>query len=213
MPNDDTEQDRLDLQHQIYRLCLDGWLYRSPIQSPQKVLDIGTGTGIWAIEFADEYPVAQVIGTDLSPIQPSYVPPNLSFYVDDFEQPWEFGAAATFDFIHWRSLCGSTAAWPKLYRQAMTNLKPGGWLEVQEYHTQVYGDDETFDRAPFTKLWLKLMNDASVEFGKKYDVADEHKGWMVDAGFVDVKEEVYKVSSWISIFTKCAFYRCFACQT
>jgi SAM-dependent methyltransferase len=193
MPNDEYEQDRLNLQHQIYRLCLDGWLYRSPIKNPKKVLDIGTGTGIWAIDFADEYPGAAVIGTDLSPIQPSYVPPNLSFYVDDFEQPWEFGDRASFDFIHWRSLCGSTSEWSKLYGQAMANLKPGGWLEVQEYHTWVYGDDETYERAPYTQHWLKLMNDASVEFGKKYDVADMHRGWMEEAGFVDVREEVYKV--------------------
>jgi SAM-dependent methyltransferase len=193
MPNDEFEQDRLNLQHQIYRLCLDGWLYRSPIKNPKKVLDIGTGTGIWAIDFADEYPGAMVIGTDLSPIQPSYVPPNLSFYVDDFEQRWEFGDGASFDFIHWRSLCGSTAEWSKLYGQAMANLKPGGWLEVQEYNTWVYGDDETYERAPWTQQWLKLMNDASVEFGKKYDVADMHRGWMEEAGFLDVREEVYKV--------------------
>jgi hypothetical protein len=35
----------------------------------ETVLDIGTGTGAWAIDFADEYPKAEVIGTDLSPIQ------------------------------------------------------------------------------------------------------------------------------------------------
>lgn len=40
-------------------------------------LDIGTGTGIWAIDFADEHPETTVIGTDLSPIQPD------SVYVDD----------------------------------------------------------------------------------------------------------------------------------
>lgn len=28
-------------------------------------------------DFADEYPEAEVIGTDISPIQPSWVPPNL----------------------------------------------------------------------------------------------------------------------------------------
>lgn len=33
------------------------------------VIDIGTGTGIWAIDFADEHPESEVIGTDLSPIQ------------------------------------------------------------------------------------------------------------------------------------------------
>jgi methylase of polypeptide subunit release factors len=34
------------------------------------VLDFATGTGMWAIDFADKYPAASVIGTDLSPIQP-----------------------------------------------------------------------------------------------------------------------------------------------
>jgi hypothetical protein len=31
------------------------------------------GTGIWAIDFADEFPDATVIGCDLSPIQPQWV--------------------------------------------------------------------------------------------------------------------------------------------
>lgn len=28
-------------------------------------------------DFADEYPNCEVIGTDLSPIQPTWIPPNL----------------------------------------------------------------------------------------------------------------------------------------
>lgn len=30
-----------------------GGLYRAPINEPRRVLDIGTGTGIWAIDFAE----------------------------------------------------------------------------------------------------------------------------------------------------------------
>lgn len=41
-----------DLQHHLYSLTLDGRLFLSPIeQNVRNVLDIGTGTGIWAIEF------------------------------------------------------------------------------------------------------------------------------------------------------------------
>lgn len=199
MPNDEFEQDRLDLQHHIYRLCLDGALYRTPLTDPQRVLDIGTGTGIWAIEFADEFPSAEVIGTDLSPIQPGFVPPNLKFYVDDFEMDWEFGGQK-FDYIHWRSLCGSTANWPKLYRQAWENLKPGCYLEVQEYNADVYGDDATFERAKWTREWCATLHYSSEQFGKAIDVAHFHKHWMQEAGFQDVREEVHKVSYRVPFF-------------
>ena len=61
---------------------LDGELFRAPISNaPGRVLDVGTGTGIWAMDFADEYPSAVVIGIDLSPIQPSWVPTNCKFLV------------------------------------------------------------------------------------------------------------------------------------
>ncbi|KAL1850094.1 hypothetical protein Plec18170_007192 [Paecilomyces lecythidis] len=54
VPNDEEEQDRMDLLHHIYRLLLKGELNLAPIGSdPQRVLDIGTGTGIWAIQFAE----------------------------------------------------------------------------------------------------------------------------------------------------------------
>lgn len=70
LPNDEREQDRLDLQHHSFRIMLNGKLGLAPIQSPNRVLDLATGTGIWAIEFAQENTESTVIGTDLSPIQP-----------------------------------------------------------------------------------------------------------------------------------------------
>lgn len=67
---------RLDLHHEIMRLAWQNDLFRAPITEPHRILDIGIGTGIWAIDMADKFPMANVIGTDLSPIQPSWVPPN-----------------------------------------------------------------------------------------------------------------------------------------
>merc|ERR1712098_644308 len=85
LPNDEREQDRLDLHHHIFRLTLGGPLIRAPIPpNPQRVVDLGTGTGIWAIDFADEYPSAVVIGNDLSPIQPTWVPANCKFVTESF---------------------------------------------------------------------------------------------------------------------------------
>lgn len=67
-------------------MTMDNKLHLAPLTNPQNVLDIATGTGIWAIEFgklvlfakiffssfiiAQQYPTATVLGTDLSPIQP-----------------------------------------------------------------------------------------------------------------------------------------------
>lgn len=44
---------------------------------------MATGVGDWAIEMGDLFPDSQVLGNDLSPIQPDMVPPNVSFFIDD----------------------------------------------------------------------------------------------------------------------------------
>ena len=65
---------------------LGGRLYFAPLTSsnpPRRVLDIATGTGTWAIEMSDEFPNAEIYGTDLSPVQPTFVPENVHFYIED----------------------------------------------------------------------------------------------------------------------------------
>jgi ubiquinone/menaquinone biosynthesis C-methylase UbiE len=69
-PNDDREQDRMDLvcflrgynsqsltklqHHHIYQIAAGGDLFRAPVDlSKARVLDIGTGTGIWALDVAE----------------------------------------------------------------------------------------------------------------------------------------------------------------
>ncbi|KXT17311.1 hypothetical protein AC579_562 [Pseudocercospora musae] len=54
---------------------LNGFSERVPVTSEMKnVLDVGTGTGIWAIEIAHAFPHLQVFGVDLSAIQPESRP-------------------------------------------------------------------------------------------------------------------------------------------
>ena len=49
-PNDEPEQEREDMKHaMIVNLC-SGRLHFAPLQHPQRILDVGTGTGIWAID-------------------------------------------------------------------------------------------------------------------------------------------------------------------
>lgn len=50
----------------------------------------------------DKYQGAEVLGLDLSPIQPSWVPANVTFLVDDVEAPWLNGD--DWDFVHLRNM-------------------------------------------------------------------------------------------------------------
>ena len=70
-------------------LLLDNKLYLAPIDEKcRNVIDLGCGTGIWSMDFADAHPSADVLGVDLSPIQPAWVPPNCRFIVDDCTIEW-----------------------------------------------------------------------------------------------------------------------------
>jgi trans-aconitate methyltransferase len=158
------------------------------------VLDFGTGTGVWAIDFAEEFPDAEVIGTDLSPIQPSWFPSNCRFEVDDAESEWLYGNQP-FDYIHGRGMTGGIGDWRKLVRQAYNNLQPGGWLELQEHETEIMSDDGTHLQAKNFMLWQHKLNEASRVFGKPFTDYHHHKQRMEEAGFVDVVDDAYKVCS------------------
>lgn len=85
-PNDVIEQERLGLQNEALKRLFGGRLFFAPLSQsnpPRCILDIATGTGDWAIDMGDFFPTSEVIATDLSPIQPEDVPPNVSFYVED----------------------------------------------------------------------------------------------------------------------------------
>ena len=193
-PNDVKEQEREDLKHHIFQLVLGGDLHLSPLSpNPQRILDIGTGTGIWAIDMADRYSSAEVCGIDLSPIQPGWVPPNCSFSVENAEDDWIYSSAQAFDFIHLRALAGSIKGWPKLYSQIFKHLKPGAWIESQENDSTCFSDDDSLSKAKDWANWMATVNEVAARFGKVLDVGPRQKQWMIDAGFVDVQERVFKV--------------------
>ncbi|KAG4026103.1 hypothetical protein MFRU_045g00480 [Monilinia fructicola] len=191
MPNDDDEQDRMDLLHHVFNLVLEGKLYLAPIENPQRVLDVGTGTGIWAIDFADQYPSSHVVGCDLSPIQPGWIPPNLEFEVDDVEDTWRY--SQKFDFIHIRSLGGSIASWPHLLDQAFNNLNEGGYIELVDFEYHGYSDDGTGDLAPSFQKWQAGLDEASKLFGRELNVAMKFKDWLNEAGFEAVVERHWRL--------------------
>ena len=64
VPNDEREQDRLDMQHALFRMALDDRLFIAPLvkEDTQHILDVGCGTGLWCIDVADDMPNTQLLG-------------------------------------------------------------------------------------------------------------------------------------------------------
>ncbi|KAF0331742.1 methyltransferase domain-containing protein [Colletotrichum asianum] len=194
IPNDETENDRLDLQHNLFLLTFDNTLGLAPPNDPGskvgRVLDVGTGTGIWAVDFGEDHENAEVLGMDLSPSMPEYVPPNVKFEIDDLEEEWTY--SRPFDYIHSRMMNSSIGDWKGYLKKAYDNLTPGGYVELQELDLFPRSDDGTLkDDDPLSKC-IKLMYEASVIFGRPYQEIPPLVRVMEDLGYVDVKLNIFK---------------------
>lgn len=66
------------------------------------IVDVGTGSGLWAIEVAEQYQNARVVGTDITPIQPSTeIPTNCEFRLESVLDGLKFRDGSV-DLLHSR---------------------------------------------------------------------------------------------------------------
>lgn len=135
-----------------------------------------------------------MIGTDISPNQPTWVPPNVRFELDDATQDWIY-AANDFDYIHMRYLLGSIPDWRRLLKQAFRCCKPGGYVESLEVSCIYESDDGSVKEGSPMDQWGKVYVEAGKKFGRPFDVVPA--GIVQDAfrhaGFVDIVEWEFKV--------------------
>ncbi|CAG8447952.1 4188_t:CDS:2 [Dentiscutata erythropus] len=125
LPNDDTEMDRLNLQHLMVR-----YMWQSNFSAPiehilskpgVKILDVG-------------YPLVEFVGLDISPLQSTQIKPkNFTFIKANVLEgiPFEDNY---FDFVFQRFLLGGykKEKWPSAINELVRVLKPGGFLELCE---------------------------------------------------------------------------------
>ena len=68
---------------------------------PMNILDVGTGSGAWCVEVANQFPKATVIGLDLSPIHRNDAPDNCHFVVGDLNEGLKHDTNSV-DIVHSR---------------------------------------------------------------------------------------------------------------
>ena len=207
LPNDEEEQERMDLQYHALRLAFSDKPFLAPLPSsesggggggggaeaPRAILDVGTGTGIWCVDVGDAYPDTEVIGTDLSPIQPAWVPTNVKFEVDDAEADWTF-PRDHFDLVHTRIMNGSLRNWPRFMEQSFRHLRPGGYVECQELSVDAMSDDGSLAPDSYVRQWCENQEKGFASIGSSLLMAGgQMKGWMEEAGFVNVVVREFKL--------------------
>ncbi|KAH8657880.1 S-adenosyl-L-methionine-dependent methyltransferase [Xylariales sp. PMI_506] len=183
LPNDGEEQDRLDMAHAFFTTLLNDRLYLAPIESPRKVIDIATGTGIWVNELSEMCPNALIYGTDLAQIQPFPRTPKVRFIQEDSEkQDW---LVSGFDLVHMRLIGPCFDDFQAVLGKAYANMLPGGWIELQDGTAKVNYLPGTTKRAPNLERFFCYVRENTTR-----QDASTFKERLLRAGFIDVKETV-----------------------
>ncbi|KXH27634.1 methyltransferase [Colletotrichum salicis] len=161
LPNDDSEMDRLNMSHDLTLRMLGHKLYLAPLEKGKvnRILDIGTGTGICLI---------------------CRVPPNVKFEIDDVESDWI--GDRKYDFIFCRYMIGSIADFPKLIKNVYDNLSPGGWAEFSDMSGKYYSPDGSLKEEHATFKWNSMLMDTIASMGREARPGPQLEGWVREAG-------------------------------
>ena len=191
LPKDDAELNRLDFQHYMLRFALRG-LYAPLLEQPRAVLDVGCGTGRWALEMAQLFPQAQVVALDLvAPPDSTGAgvkrPQNYRFVEGNVLQGLAFDDES-FDFTHQRALLGAIpeAAWPGVARELARVTRSGGWVQLVEPAPAPLG-------GPGMNALAQWTQEASMRRGINTAVGAQVGEFLRQAGLQDIHTREIKI--------------------
>lgn len=148
------------------------------------------------------FPEANIVGTDLSPVQPTEVPPNVHFLVEDATEEEWLWESNHFDYIHLGNMTGALPSVAEVMKHVMRVLKPGGWFEWHEIDPTPRCDDGTMpppNQEGFSEYalhdWLGFSEKAATEVKPKreFTIAPYLADKMREAGFTSIQDNVTKV--------------------
>ncbi|KAB8227922.1 uncharacterized protein BDW43DRAFT_292831 [Aspergillus alliaceus] len=153
-PIDEAEQDRLGEQFELYCELFDNKLAHVSIDRPLTVLDVRSGTGCWALEFADRNPGTEVLGIDLlAHMMPRWVPANCEFVVENLTSSHWHQSYKNVDFIHIGDIGGDYQLLSILLSGSYKCCKHKGMVEI--WGTRLQLDDPDGD-SPLHTLYKNM---------------------------------------------------------
>jgi len=194
LPKDAAEDNRLDYQHYVIQFSL-GTHYVAPIpQTLKRILDVGTGTGIWAIEIARQFPEAEVIGIDISDSSFKKDPPeNCLLQTGNILEGLAF-PDQTFNYTHQRFLVAAipAARWRGVVHELVRITAPGGWVELLEINN-------IFQNAgPETMGLARWIGSVSQAMGFDANSVPSIGKWLTEEGLqrVETQDIVVPLGDW-----------------
>ncbi|KAF7376374.1 Methyltransferase str2 [Mycena sanguinolenta] len=127
----ESEWDRLDAQSNGIDNFLNNKLCPEDIGKSSKILDIGAGSGAWAIRAAQQYPEADVLAVDMNPLPARPLPSNVHYQQVNVLEPFPF-PAGSFDVIHMRLVLCHLPDGLSVLSRIIDLVAPGGWILVDE---------------------------------------------------------------------------------
>jgi SAM-dependent methyltransferase len=194
LPKDAQEDERLRFQHYALHHAF-GNHYLAPLSPETRtILDVGCGTGIWAIDMAQQFPQAQIIGVDIALTSlPRVLPETCLFAHADILQGLPF-PSHQFDFTHQRLLVLAIPAprWPDVVRELVRVTRPQGWIELLEVGTTVQ------HAGPATERLLGWIRDISQALGIELTMVTHLADLLKQAGCqaVEAQDIPVPLGSW-----------------
>lgn len=193
------EHARLEKQAQLLETVMGGEVLHAPVEGSKvnRVLDIGCGTGCVTDTLAGRFPSAAVYGLDLSPVPDLRGQrPNIEYLQGNAltqkptawtgpEGPVLDQNEAIFDYVFSRLLIAGMTDWPGLLKQEFAMLKSGGYVEHHECNFTNY--DKQAETVQDGRINVMQASNLQTQAGSKL------KGWLEDAGFVDVVSREYRL--------------------
>ncbi|UKZ68711.1 uncharacterized protein TrAtP1_009734 [Trichoderma atroviride] len=181
-----TEKDRLNYQHNMMLHILGGRLGQAPVHPQAQVLDVATGTGIWAIQYAEQHPDSTVLGVDLSITKPQgLLPGNCQFQQLDAENgEWP---PTQFDYIHFAHVIACFDDTKAVMKKAFDHMKPGGWIELHDPELRNIADGDSA-KGTAVEEWVQMVVKGGRIVGRDMLKSAHYETWLNETGFVNVQD-------------------------